>query len=160
MVCRHRGGQGRCNLAGTWARFLARRCLIAEITMPENQKMPVDISVQIDRNFEDIFYISILSKKFRILRYVWENPGCDIKNARSQSGLSSRGFQIKLKELIEGGFLSLEENASDGRRKQMAIGHRGHEAREYLLALRSPDRHAASPTPEAEFLPKVVNPER
>lgn len=94
--------------------------------------MPIDITVQIDRNFEKIFQVGILSKKFRIIRYVWENPGCDIQDARAESGLSARGFQIKLKELIEGGFLALQENTSDGRRKQMTIGFRGREALEYL----------------------------
>ena len=106
--------------------------------------MPNDITVQIDRNFEKIFNIGILSKKFRIIRYVWENPGCDIQDARAESGLSIRGFQIKLKELIDGGFLALEENTSDGRRKQMTVGPRGHDALEYLRSLMLDDSPATT----------------
>ena len=93
-----------------------------------------NITLELDRNFERHFQIGIFSKKFRIMMYVMVNPGCSLKDSQAESGLSSRGFHMKLKELIQAGLITLDDDPSDGRRKRMSIGPNGLVGQELLLA--------------------------
>ena len=83
------------------------------------------ITLEVDREFERHFQIGVFSKKFRIMMYVMVNPGCSLKDAQAESGLSSRGFHMKLKELIQAGLVTLDDDPFDGRRKRMSMGPNG-----------------------------------
>jgi len=87
--------------------------------------MNLNFTLELDRYFRRAHQLNILSNKFRILLYVMSSPGCSIKDAQAESGLSYRGFQMKLGELLEAKLITLDDDPSDGRRKRMNVGPRG-----------------------------------
>lgn len=83
------------------------------------------VTLNLDRYCERNMHISILSKKFRIMMYIFAMPGCSIKDAQAESGLSYRGFHMKLKEMLDSGLVVLDEDPSDGRKKRLNLGPNG-----------------------------------
>jgi len=77
-------------------------------------------------------HISILSKKFRIMVYIMAMPGCSIKDAHAESGLSYRGFHMKLKEMLDSGLVVLDDDPQDGRKKRLNLGPIGLKTSEFL----------------------------
>lgn len=118
--------------------------LVHKFHMNSNINLELDIYLQ--RNFR----LSIFSKKFRIMMYVMANPGCSIKDAQAESGLSYRGFHMKLREMIDSELITLDEDPSDGRRKRMNIGPAGLMARQRINVANPHDGPDAGPGPVFE----------
>lgn len=83
--------------------------------------------------------------------YIMSNPGCSIKDAHAESGMSYRGFNITLKEMLEAELITLDDDPSDGRRKRVGVGPCGLVAKQYftgadsgveLIKFAEPEREA------------------
>jgi DNA-binding MarR family transcriptional regulator len=104
-----------------------------------------NINLDLDRDFQRYFQLSIFSKKFRIMMYVMSNPGCSIKYAQAESGLSYRGFHMKLKEMLDAQLITLDDDPADGRRKRMNIGPEGRMAQQRFLDANAGDGSVTVP---------------
>lgn len=66
---------------------------------------------------EKIFGIECFSTDTRIILCVVESGACNIKDAQYTSGLSHRGFYLRLKKLVDEGFIYVREDSTDGRKR-------------------------------------------
>lgn len=96
--------------------------------------MPQRFTLELDRHFRRTYRLNILSIKFRLLMHVMSNPGYSIKDVHAESGLSYRGFHMKLREMLEAKLLILDDDPFDGRRKRVNIGSGGLMATQYFTA--------------------------
>lgn len=55
--------------------------------------------------------------EFRILLYIYLRPGQPIKDVQAEVGLSHRGFYLKVQDFIESGYVSIETDSVDRRRR-------------------------------------------
>lgn len=104
--------------------------------MPGRGERPVDSSL-LGRNsiLKKRYGISAISQDASIILYVHTHPGCTIKDAQFNIGLSHRGFYLKLQKLAQGGYIASARDPADGRRRQLRVTAKG-EA--FVAALQTP----------------------
>ena len=73
--------------------------------------MSTDSTVKLSHEF------GILSMEFRIHVYIYLRPGQAIKDVQAEVGLSHRGFYLKVQDFIESGYVSIETDSVDRRRR-------------------------------------------
>jgi DNA-binding MarR family transcriptional regulator len=88
---------------------------------------------------EKVFGVECFSMDTRIILYVVESAACNIKDAQYSSGLSHRGFYLRLKKLVDDGFILVREDSSDGRKRLLAPTEKAKGLRLSLLSMHIPD---------------------
>src|SRR5262245_47872159 len=89
-------------------------------------------------NLEKTFGIECFSIDTKIIIYVIETIACNVKDAQYASGLSHRGFYLRLRKLISEGFIVLRDDTSDGRKRLLMPTEK---ARDYRLRLLNMTTH-------------------
>jgi hypothetical protein len=78
-----------------------------------------------DAHLRKCHNIGVISGDAMILIHVSANGGCTIKHAQSHSPLSSRTFYTKMRWLINNGYLNLETNTGDRRKRSLTLAGKG-----------------------------------
>lgn len=79
------------------------------------------IALNIDTTVKQAHPFGILSTEFRILLYIFANPGRAMKDVQTGVGLSHRGFYLKLQDLCDYGFVYTDVHAGDRRRRCLFV---------------------------------------
>lgn len=92
---------------------------------------------------EKVFGVECFSTDTRIILYVVENTACTVKDAQFASGLSHRGFYLRLKKLKDDGFVLLSGDSDDRRKRLLIPTEKAKGLRISLLSMAVPqDNHA------------------
>lgn len=84
-----------------------------------------NLLLEMDVNSQRESRLGIFSKEFRIILFVIKNPGSSIKETQGVSGLSPRGFYLKLREMTESGIIEIVEDKVDRRIRRLQLGPNG-----------------------------------
>lgn len=71
------------------------------------------------------YNVNLLSSESRILLHVAYNRCANIKQAHGHSMLSSRAFYTKVKKLTEQGYLQVNMNTDDRRKRSLLLTDQG-----------------------------------
>lgn len=90
-------------------------------------------ALNIDAAIKQAHPFGILSTEFRILLYIFANPGRPMKDVQTGVGLSHRGFYLKLQDLSDYGFVYTDVHSGDRRRRCVFVTDRARELLESVF---------------------------
>lgn len=82
-------------------------------------------ALELDNQLQKTMRTPLFSRELRILLYVWKNQGCSIKDAQAESGLSQRGFYLKVREMMDNDIIVLSDGEHDRRMRSLSVGEGG-----------------------------------